>query len=328
MINTLSRVHVSHPAMPLVADRQPCRESVQHENSTDEEVLVETTTVPISRKERRKRRKNDLVGQIPTPPASDAESTFPPNNPPKTKHKLTLPRPTTTTTTSSTAGTTIPPTMSTARNAGRKIYPLLICSLGNPGSTYANTLHSAGHTVTSHIADVKNYRPFTKGFGGLVSRPGNVGYSFGILQGFKKTKLDGPPEEDDWTFWQSTTLMNVSGPAVKRAWTEFSRGIKSEGSEPRLVVVHDELESPLGKVSVKDGSGSPRGHNGLKSVQASMGSTKWWRVGVGIGRPESRDANVVSRYVLKEMDAREQIAVEKSCSAVVAVLREIGEGKR
>ncbi|CAI6333283.1 unnamed protein product [Periconia digitata] len=314
------------------ADPHPCRESLRQENSTDEESTIETKAPPTSRKERRKQKKNDnnkRTADILTPPSSDAESqppqtkasklsktppNNPPNNPPKNRPEN--------------APAVIPRPMSAPRNATQKIYPLLVCSLGNPGSAYANTLHSAGHNVTSHIANVKRYRPFTKGLSGLVSRPDNTAYSFGIFQGFRKTKVDGPPEEDDWTFWQSTTLMNVSGPAVKKAWTEFSRKVKGEGSEPRLVIVHDELEAPLGKVSVKAGTGSPRGHNGLKSVQASMGSTKWWRIGVGIGRPESRDANVVSRYVLRKMDNREMIAVENSCTAVVALLREIGEGKR
>ncbi|PVI02727.1 peptidyl-tRNA hydrolase [Periconia macrospinosa] len=333
--NTVSRAHVLDPRpeimQALAADHHPCRESAQPEHRTADEIIKATTT-PISHRERRKQRKNQSIADYTTPPTSDAELQSPETkasrstaNPPKNRLRHAPPRPATADTTTIAA---VPRPMSPAKDAAHKIYPLLVCSLGNPGSAYANTLHSAGHNVISHIANVKKYRPFTRGMGGLVSRPDNMGYSFGLIQGFKKDKIVGPPEEDDWTFWQSTSLMNVSGPAVKRAWTEFSRGVKSEGSEPRLVVVHDELEAPLGKVSVKDGGGSPRGHNGLKSVQASMGTTKWWRIGVGIGRPESRDANVVSRYVLRKMDAREMIAIEKACSAVVAVMREISEGKR
>jgi peptidyl-tRNA hydrolase, PTH1 family len=136
--------------------------------------------------------------------------------------------------------------MPAASNAAKTAFPLLICSLGNPGPTYAHTLHSTGHTITSHISSVKSYRPFTKGLSGLVSRPDNTTYSFGIFQGFKRERLDGPPDEDDWTFWQSTSLMNISGLGVKKAWREYSKDIIKEGLEPRLVIIHDELDR-LGK---------------------------------------------------------------------------------
>jgi PTH1 family peptidyl-tRNA hydrolase len=212
-------------------------------------------------------------------------------------------------------------------NALTKASPLLVCSLGNPGSAYANTLHSAGHTVIAKIANMKGYQAFQKGMSGLVSRPNNATYSWAIHKAVY-ARDDAPPEEDDWTFWQSTSLMNTSGPSVKKAWGHFVKEANKEMGEPRLVVVHDELEAPLGKVSVKEGSASPRGHNGLKSCQASLGSLKWWRIGVGIGRPESRDASVVSRYVMSKMGKTEMNAMGKAGPAVVAALREISEGKR
>jgi PTH1 family peptidyl-tRNA hydrolase len=210
-------------------------------------------------------------------------------------------------------------------------FPLLVCSIGNPGATYANTLHSAGHIVTSHIAQRKSYKPYTKGLSGLVARPDATSYSFSLLGGFSKTQAAGAPE-DDWTFWQSTSLMNVSGGGVKRAYAEWLRDLRRTVGDPaaegRLVVVHDELEAALGKVTIRDAAASPRGHNGLKSCQAQLGGIKWWRVGVGIGRPESRDPNVVSRYVLGKMSPAQRIGLEKSAIGVVGALRMIAEGKR
>jgi PTH1 family peptidyl-tRNA hydrolase len=120
--------------------------------------------------------------------------------------------------------------------------------------------------------------------------------------------------------------MNISGQGVKKAWREYSSKIINEGLEPRLVIIHDELESPLGKVSVKEGTASPRGHNGLKSCQATLGNMKWWRIGVGIGRPESREPDVVSRYVLRKMNGAEQKAMQKASASVVDSLRQISEG--
>lgn len=204
--------------------------------------------------------------------------------------------------------------------------PLLVCSIGNPGPTYANTLHSAGHIVTSYIAGRKSYQPFTKGLSGLVARPDNTTFSLSLVSGYTKTQ--GGPPEDDWTFWQSLSLMNVSGVGVKKAyaaWLAELRRRTSPGQEGRLVVVHDELESALGKVSVRESGASARGHNGLKSCQQQLGGVKWWRVGVGIGRPESRDPNVVSRYVLGKMQQRERSGLERAAPGVVDALRSIAE---
>lgn len=122
--------------------------------------------------------------------------------------------------------------------------------------------------------------------------------------------------------------MNVSGAGVKKAyaaWLAELRRRTSPSQEGRLVVVHDELESALGKVSVRESGASARGHNGLKSCQQQLGGVKWWRVGVGIGRPESRDPNVVSRYVLGKMQERERSGLERAAPGVVDALRSIAE---
>ncbi|KAF2253800.1 peptidyl-tRNA hydrolase [Trematosphaeria pertusa] len=298
---------------PEVLEPQPSGDS------DSDEQAIETTT-PTSRKERRKQKKRKPTTELPTPPDTDAETreaSKPPNNPPKKKHDLV----------SSTPSPSLTLSMPPGSSAAQKAYPLLICSLGNPGATYAHTLHSAGHTITSHITTVKSYRPFVKGLSGLVSRPDNTTYSFGLFKGYKKEDARGPPDEDDWTFWQSTSLMNVSGPGVRKAWTEFAQQMRAEGLDARLVVVHDELEAALGKVSIKDGDASARGHNGLKSCQASLGGVKWWRIGVGIGRPESREPQDVSRYVLRKMTRGEMGVMEKASLGVVKALRIIAEGR-
>lgn len=154
----------------------------------------------------------------------------------------------------------------------------------------------------------------------------------GIMQGFRRSEAAPVPVDEDWTLWQSTSLMNISGRGVQRAYNEWLQGIKRKygdaAIEGRLVVVHDELESALGKVTIKDGTASARGHNGLKSCQASLGKTKWWRVGVGIGRPESREPDVVAKYVLRKMAPKEKDALEDSTVGVFKALEEIASGQR
>lgn len=180
--------------------------------------------------------------------------------------------------------------------------PLLICSLGNPGAAYAHTLHSAGHTLLLALRSVLNYPSFNKDKGlanGLVSAA-PIGSDY------------------DWTLWQSTTYMNTSGPAVKKAFDAWSRS--QDRREGRLVIVHDELEKPLGALSLKT-AGSAKGHNGLKSVTASMGGKEYVRIGVGIGRPVSRMSEDVSSFVLKKMTVSERMKIEESAVQVLERLR-------
>lgn len=122
--------------------------------------------------------------------------------------------------------------------------------------------------------------------------------------------------------------MNVSGVGVKKAyaaWLAEVRRRTKPTQEGRLVVVHDELESALGKVTIRESGASARGHNGLKSCQQQLNGVKWWRVGVGIGRPESRDPNVVAQYVLGKMRGEERSALERAAPGVVDALRGIAE---
>lgn len=122
--------------------------------------------------------------------------------------------------------------------------------------------------------------------------------------------------------------MNVSGVALKQAFREWKneRGLLRQ--EGRLVVVHDELESELGRITVRDGVASAKGHNGIKSCQQQLGGFKWWRVGVGIGRPQRRDPEVVSKYVLGKMSGSQRKALEDSTVHVFKALEDIAEGKR
>ncbi|CZR69603.1 related to aminoacyl-tRNA hydrolase [Phialocephala subalpina] len=179
---------------------------------------------------------------------------------------------------------------------------LLVCSIGNPGQ-YLNTLHSAGHSVLNVLVSSLAYPPFQK------SRAvGN-----GLLS-----------QGSEFTFWQSTSLMNVSGPGVVKAWTQFQR--ESRGEATKLVVVHDELELGLGQVKVKMGSASAKGHNGLKSINGLLKGSDYTRIGVGIGRPESRDPDTVANYVLRKMSGVEKGKIEGSAGRVLEELRRLSEG--
>ena len=65
----------------------------------------------------------------------------------------------------------------------------------------------------------------------------------------------------------------------------------------RVVVLHDEIDLPFGEVQARLGGGLA-GHNGLKSLKAGFGDPEFWRVRVGVGRPDSTDPEIVSAHVL------------------------------
>lgn len=112
------------------------------------------------------------------------------------------------------------------------------------------------------------------------------------------------------------TYMNESGVAVRAL-------VRRYGVEElrRLVVVHDELDFPVGVVKVKDGGGLA-GHNGLASVRDHLHSTEFVRVRIGIGKPPGRQAGV--DHVLRRPGKAEReqldVSIEVAADAVELIL--------
>jgi PTH1 family peptidyl-tRNA hydrolase len=98
------------------------------------------------------------------------------------------------------------------------------------------------------------------------------------------------------------TQMNASGDSAGPA-----RGALKVPLD-RVVVVHDEIDLPFGEVRARLGGGLA-GHNGLKSLKRGFGDAEFWRVRVGVGRPDSTDPEIVASYVLSRFrEPREQVA--------------------
>lgn len=169
----------------------------------------------------------------------------------------------------------------------------LVVSLGNPLPKY-ESLHSAGHFALNGLTKALQQQPL---------REANVArQSCMVSQGPK------------YTLVQSPTLMNISGPFVARAWQEAVK--QHDASSLSLVIVHDELEKDLGVVKLVPWERSPRGHNGIKSVKASLSQNKFptspfVRIAVGIGRPDNRDAATVSSYVLDKISREKRRILEE-----------------
>jgi PTH1 family peptidyl-tRNA hydrolase len=150
---------------------------------------------------------------------------------------------------------------------------VLIVGLGNPGERYAATRHNVGFEVAAELSRRWDLPKAKSKFGGLLSegRAGPGGPRVAILL----------PQ----------TQMNVSGDSAGPA-----RGSLKVPLE-RVVVLHDEIDLPFGDVRVRLGGGLA-GHNGLKSLKRGFGDPEFWRVRVGVGRPDSTDPEIVASYVL------------------------------
>jgi PTH1 family peptidyl-tRNA hydrolase len=164
----------------------------------------------------------------------------------------------------------------------------LIIGLGNPGRIYAYNRHNIGFMCLNHFARAQGIR-FDKKQG--LARIG-TGEASGI-----EVILARPQ-----------TYMNLSGQSVGRLLHKFDIDIND------LLVIHDDLDLPLGKIRIRHGGGSG-GHKGVESIIAELNSQAFSRLRVGIGRPtlgegstETSDADVVT-YVLSDFTPDEKQAV-------------------
>jgi len=167
-----------------------------------------------------------------------------------------------------------------------------IIGLGNPGPEYRDTRHNMGARVLDALAKKLKVR-FQRSGGHLVGQTKWRGQVLYLIK----------PQ----------CFMNVMGPPVARA----TRRLKLVPGE--LVFVYDDLDLPLGKVRVRL-KGSAGGHNGVRSLIASLGTDQLRRVKVGIGRPAApeRNRDEVVDHVLSAFLPDELPAVEKACAEAAA----------
>ncbi len=175
----------------------------------------------------------------------------------------------------------------------------LLIGLGNPGTEYESTRHNAGFWWVDEVArklhaTLQPDRAY-RGLVARINRPNDQGGPLWLLE----------PQ----------TYMNLSGQSV----AALARFYKIAPEE--MLVAHDELDLPPGQMRLKQG-GSAAGHNGLKDMQAQLGSPNFWRLRLGIGHPGVK-AEVVD-YVLRKPAPDDRQAIEdciaRSIESLEAVL--------
>lgn len=153
----------------------------------------------------------------------------------------------------------------------------LLVGLGNPGAKYEGHRHNVGFMAVDAIAQEYGIGPFRAKFQGQLAE-GRIG-------------------EHKVAVLKPQTYMNESGMSVGPA----SKFYKI--SPDRIVVFHDELDLAASKIRVKTGGGNA-GHNGLRSIDAHLGTPDYVRVRLGIGHPGDKDR--VHGYVLSDFAKAEQ----------------------
>ena len=159
----------------------------------------------------------------------------------------------------------------------------LFVGLGNPGKEYEQTRHNVGFFVIDELAKRWNVSLKTAKFRGLFGTASVSG---------EKVALCKP-----------LTYMNLSGEAVRPLLDECEAGTE------QLLVIYDDLDLPPGKLRLRQ-KGSAGGHNGIRSLIEHLGSDRFNRVRVGIGRPD--DGADVIDYVLGGFHPEEQVVIDQA----------------
>jgi PTH1 family peptidyl-tRNA hydrolase len=143
----------------------------------------------------------------------------------------------------------------------------LVVGLGNPGPAFAAQRHNIGYRVAEELAR-------------------RMGVRFRVARGIRAEVAEGrvgQPGADArrLIMAKSRTFMNETGWAVTRLLSYYKL------QPAQMIAVHDELDIDAGQLRVKFGGGD-NGHNGLRSIRASLGTGDFYRVRVGVGRPPGR----------------------------------------
>jgi len=151
----------------------------------------------------------------------------------------------------------------------------LIAGLGNPGQSYAHNRHNVGFTCLNHFARTHGIR-------------------FDSKQGRARIGT-GEVASDKVVLAKPQTYMNQSGQSVSLLVRKFNISLNN------LIVIHDDLDLPLGKIRLRY-NGSSGGHKGVDSIVSELGSQEFTRIRVGIGRPTTDSIEIseddVIAYVL------------------------------
>jgi PTH1 family peptidyl-tRNA hydrolase len=178
----------------------------------------------------------------------------------------------------------------------------LIVGLGNPGRVYASNRHNIGFICVNYFAR-------------------SQGIKFDRKQGRARIGM-GKVADNEVVLAKPQTYVNLSGKSVSQLVQRFNISLAD------LIIIHDDLDLPLGKIRISHGSGSG-GHKGVESIITELGSQDFVRLRVGIGRPTKpilSEADIIA-YVLSDFTTEERQTVAQAIPRVSeAILCLLTEG--
>lgn len=176
----------------------------------------------------------------------------------------------------------------------------LVVGLGNPGAEYTGSPHNIGFEVAERLRSRWDLPKPKARYRGLIT-DGRIG-----------------PGQPRVAILLPRTYMNEAGKSVGPARGELKVPLD------RVLVVHDEIDLPFDEIRTRLGGGLA-GHNGLKSLKASLGSSDFYRVRVGVGRPDTTDPDRVAAYVLgkfREPKADVEALIDHAADAAQRVVEQ------
>lgn len=178
---------------------------------------------------------------------------------------------------------------------------VLLIGLGNPGSSYQNTRHNVGFWALDAIA-------------------AHYGGRFVMTRKFFAQLCQVQVEGKQVSLLKPHTFMNQSGQAALAYMHYFKIQTR------QLLVIHDELDLCAGRIKFKRG-GSNGGHNGLKDIETRLSSTDYYRLRLGIGRPDNQlFLQSVTDYVLSSPSAKDRHKIHTAISKIITHLPAILSG--
>jgi len=183
------------------------------------------------------------------------------------------------------------------RKVNNHSVPLIVLGLGNPGPEYAGTRHNAGYMVIDALTE-KPPLAFRKRF----------------FSSYYYAYLPVPENCREIVLVRYTGYMNTSGNIIGSLFRRFNVSCED------LLVVVDNMDLPPGVCRLKKGGGSA-GHNGIKSIISKTGSTGFYRLYIGVGRPD-KSVDTVS-HVLGKPEGHDEIAIKSACIKAAGAVKEL-----
>lgn len=176
----------------------------------------------------------------------------------------------------------------------------LVVGLGNPGSDYQETRHNLGYRVVDALAHQHRIL--------LRERTEKVVYGQGSIKTIKVVLA------------KPLTFMNRSGVAVRDLCQTF------QFSPADLIVIHDDIDLDLGRLRIKT-RGGHGGHNGLKSILEILGTDRFVRIKLGVGRPRAEEAtdHVLSPFTVQERPLVQEMIGRAAAATELVVAGEVAQ---